>query len=67
MLKKYKQYPPQKLAEKIRELDDKFITPESADTLLEKIPDMDEINKFKTYNGPIDILDLPSRYYYEVS
>ena len=67
MLSKFKKFSNEELKTKILSLDKEVINPESAQTLSQFIPGPEELNNCRDFDGDINQLDQPSKFYLMIS
>lgn len=67
MLSKFKKFTNEEIKLKIINLDAQFLNPETAMTLMQYIPEPEEMNNCRDFDGNIDHLDQPSKFFLMIS
>jgi hypothetical protein len=67
MLSKFKKYSDEQLKTALISIDPKITTVDNCQTLLQYLPDNDEFNRAKDYDGKVEVLDQPSRFFVLIS
>lgn len=67
MLSKYKKFNNDELRTGIVNVDPKVLNPDSASAWLQYIPEADELNNCKEFDGKVESLDAPSKFYLMIS
>ena len=62
MLSKFRKHTIVELGAAIKSLDPKIINAEAATSLLAFVPDAEEVQLFREYEGPLDVLDQSSKF-----
>lgn len=67
MLSKFKKYQNDQLKTALIEMDSKIANADNCQTLLQYVPDQDEYNRAKDFDGNLQQLDQPSKFFVMVS
>jgi hypothetical protein len=67
MLSKFKKFNNDEIKNGIINLDPKILNPETASTWLQYMPEPDEMNNCKEFDGNPETLDAPSKFFLMVS